>query len=234
MCAASLSSLRVQSAGGVLRSAPVARQRATLMEIHPEHPEPHRIQQAVAKLIDARVIVYPTDTIYGLGADISSRAAIERIYALRKLDPKKPLSLVCGSLSEASRYAVIENECYRVMRKVLPGPYTFILRATREAPKVGDLKRRAVGVRIPEHPVALALTQALGRPLVSASAIRDDAEVTVSDPVHLADHYGSEGVALVLDAGQLAGTPSTIIDWTEDRPVILRRGAGDASLIEEE
>lgn len=206
----------------------MARQRATLMAVHPEHPEPHRIQQAVNKLLDARVIVYPTDSIYGLGADIASRTAIDHIYQLRKLDWKKPLSLVCASLSEASRYAVIDNDCFRMMKRVLPGPYTFILRATREAPRTGEHRRRTVGIRLPSHPVARALVEALGRPLLSASAILDEPRA-VSDPIDLADYYTSEGVALVLDAGQLVGTPSSIIDWTEGHPVVIRHGAGDVS-----
>jgi tRNA threonylcarbamoyl adenosine modification protein (Sua5/YciO/YrdC/YwlC family) len=202
------------------------------MAINPQHPEPHRIQQAMDKLAAGRVIVYPTDTIYGIGADIVDKAAIARIYALRRLDEKKPLSLVCASLSEASRYAVIDDDCHRVMRRLLPGPYTFILRATKDAPKMGDKKRRTVGIRIPESPVALALVGKLGRPLLSASAIVEGSLMTVSDPVELADAYGSEGVALVLDAGQLSGVPSSIIDWTEETPVIVRQGAGDVTSFE--
>jgi tRNA threonylcarbamoyl adenosine modification protein (Sua5/YciO/YrdC/YwlC family) len=207
----------------------VPKQRAQLFSIHPQHPEPHRIREAVAKLLDAKIVVYPTDTIYGIGADLESKAAIDRIYALRKLDHRKPLSLVCGSISDASRYAVIEDDCHRAMRRLLPGPYTFVLRATKEGPKMGDKSRRTVGIRIPNNPVALELVRALGRPLISASAIIEGAELETSDPVELADHYGSEAVAMVLDAGPLAGTPSSIVDWTEDTPVILRAGAGDVS-----
>src|SRR5689334_3935662 len=124
----------------------VAQKRASMLPIRLEHPEPRKIGQAVDRLADGGVIVYPTDTIYGLGADVSSKAAIERIYALRRLDARKPLALVCGSLSQASRYAVLEDDCFRVMRRLLPGPYTFVLRATREAPRTGDAKRRAVGI----------------------------------------------------------------------------------------
>lgn len=212
----------------------VARQRTTLLQINPDHPEPHRIQQAVSRLSDGKVIVYPTDTIYGLGADIAQRSAIDRIYALRKLDAKKPLSLVVGSLSEASRYAVIDNDCYRVMKRALPGPFTFILRATREAPRMGESKRRTVGIRMPSHPVALALVRALGRPLLSASAIIDERSEDISDPLALADHYGTGGdVSVVIDAGTLLGTPSSVIDWTEDSPQIVRRGAGDLSIFED-
>jgi tRNA threonylcarbamoyl adenosine modification protein (Sua5/YciO/YrdC/YwlC family) len=203
------------------------------LQIHAEHPEPRKIQQAKAKIEEGRVIIYPTDTIYGLGADVEDRLAIDRIYALRKLDKKKPLSIVCASLSQASRYAIMENETFRVMKRLLPGPYTFILPATREAPKMGDTKRRAVGIRFPEHPVALALIESLGRPLLSTSAFIDDGEgePVLSSPSELADHYG-DGVALVLDAGPLEGTPSSVIDWTGEDPVVVRAGAGDVSSFE--
>jgi tRNA threonylcarbamoyl adenosine modification protein (Sua5/YciO/YrdC/YwlC family) len=223
--------------------------RAPLLAIDPAHPEPRRIQQAVEKLRAGWVVLYPTDTLYGLAGDPEARESIDRIYQLRGLDRKKPLSLVSESLSEASRYAIIDDDCYRVMRKVLPGPYTFILRATKDVPRTGDQKRRLVGIRIPRHPVATALVRALGHPLISASAI-DDGEsggkpprrsasrvdlgpaTGASDPVHLAERYGSDLVGLVLDAGILEGTPSSVIDWSEDAPVLLRRGAGDVSFLE--
>lgn len=210
----------------------MARGRAPLLEISSEHPEPQRVRQAVQRLRDEEVIVYPTDTIYGLAADFESRAGIERLYALRKLDPKKPLSLVCSSLSQVSQYAIIHNECYRFMRRALPGPYTFILAASPNVPRTGDKKRRAVGIRVPESKVALAIIEALGHPVWNTSAIfDDDSPDDVSDPKRLAERYG-DGVGLVLDAGILDGTPSSVVDWTDDAPVILRRGAGDVSDLE--
>ncbi len=202
----------------------MARARAQLLEINPEHPEPHRIKQAVARLEAGKVVIYPTDTIYGFGADMAQHAGVDRLYALRKLDPKKPLSLICATLSEISRYALVENECFRFMKRVLPGPYTFILRATRDAPRMGQAKRRTVGIRIPANPVAMALVDALGRPLLSTSAVLDDGP---SDPVRLAEELAnSPDVALVLDAGILSGTPSTVIDWSDEQPLVIRAGAG--------
>lgn len=206
----------------------LAKPRVTLLEINPEHPEPHRVRQAVARLEAGKVIIYPTDTLYGLGADINQHAAVDRLYALRRLDPKKPLSLVCSSLSQVSQYATFDNACFRFMKRVLPGPYTFILRATREAPRMGQSKRRAVGIRIPNHPVGLALVETLGRPILSTSALLEEG-ADVSDPVQLADQYAGTEVALVLDGGLLGGTPSTIIDWTEAEPVVVRQGAGDVT-----
>lgn len=170
------------------------------------------------------MIGYPTDTVYGFAADISHRQAIDRLYGLRKLDPKKPLSLVCSDLSEVSRYAVVSDECFRFMKRVLPGPFTFVLRATREAPRLGQSKRRAVGIRIPAHPVARALVAGLGRPLVSTGIPLEDSPV--SDPIELAERYVGRDVAMFLDGGISPGDLSTVIDWTEEEPVILRQGAG--------
>jgi tRNA threonylcarbamoyl adenosine modification protein (Sua5/YciO/YrdC/YwlC family) len=210
----------------------VARARVTLLEVNSEFPEPHRIRQAIARLESGKVIIYPTDTMYGLAADMAQHAAVERLYALRRLDPKKPLSLICASLAQMRQYAAYSNECFRFMKRVLPGPYTFILSATREAPRMGQSKRRTVGVRMPAHPVAQALVEALGRPLLSTSAM-PDGENAFSDPVSLADQYGASGeVALVLDAGILGGTPSTVIDWSEEQPVVIRRGAGPVDDLE--
>ena len=209
----------------------MARTTAPRIEVHPKNPEPRKIQQAVAALREGKVIVYPTDTIYGLGADLEQKRAIDQIYSLRQLDPKKPLSLICGSLSEASRFAVIPDECFRTMKRLLPGPYTFILPATRAAPKTGMQQRRTVGIRIPDHPVALALSAAMGLPMISASAMLETGEEATSDPTDLAEQYG-HAVGLVLDAGILFGTPSSVIDWTGSAPVILRRGAGDLSAFE--
>jgi tRNA threonylcarbamoyl adenosine modification protein (Sua5/YciO/YrdC/YwlC family) len=206
----------------------VSKPRTTLLTIHPEHPEPHRIGQAVAHLEAGRVIVYPTDTLYGLAADLDNRGAIERLYSMRRLDPNKPLSLICQDLSQVARYAIMQDECYRFMKRVLPGPYTLILKATREAPRMGQNRRRAVGIRVPASPVAQALVAALGRPILSTSAAGLD-EAAVSDPVELARIYGARDVALVLDAGMLFGTPSTVVDWSQDGPELVRQGAGDVS-----
>lgn len=206
----------------------LAKPRTTLLSIHPEHPEPHRIGQAVAHLEAGRVIVYPTDTLYGLAADIENRTAIERLYSLRRLDPNKPLSLICRDLSQVAHYAIMSDECYRFMKRALPGPYTFILKATREAPRMGQNRRRAVGIRVPASPVAQALVEALGRPVLSTSAAGLD-EAAVNDPVELAGLYGPRDVALILDAGLLFGTPSTVVDWSQDEPELVRQGAGDVA-----
>lgn len=204
-----------------------------MLEVHPEHPEPHRIGQAVAHLEAGRLIVYPTDTLYGLAADIDNRAAIDRLYSLRRLNPNKPLSLICSDISDVAKYAIMDDECFRFMKRALPGPYTFILRATRAAPRMGQNRRRAVGVRVPAHPVARALVEQLGRPLLSTSAAPPEDE-SVSDPIELARIYGGRDVAVVLDAGLAFGTPSSVVDWSGDAPEVVRVGAGDVDeLIDE-
>ena len=215
----------------VHKRATVARNRVQLLEINPTYPEPHRIRQAAARLESGQNVVYPTDTIYGLAAAIEHRPAVERLYRLRKLDRSKPLSLVCSDLSVVSRYAVVDNECFRTMKRVLPGPYTFILRATREAPRLGQSKRRTVGIRVPAHPVAQALVEALGQPLLSTSGLGDPGD-EVSDPVRLAEAYAGTEVNLVLDAGLLRGIPSTVVDWSGDAPEVIREGAGDVDALQ--
>lgn len=177
----------------------------------------------MARLESGSNVIFPTDTIYGLAAAVDQRAAVERLYRLRKLDRTKPLSLVCAGLGDVARFAVVDNECFRTMKRVLPGPYTFILRATKEAPRLGQSKRKTVGIRVPDHPVAQALVAALGSPLLSTSSLGGDG---LSDPVELAEAYAGTEVSLVLDAGILKGNPSTIVDWSGDEPEVVREGAG--------
>jgi len=208
----------------------VARQRVTRLEINAAHPEPHRIRQAVAHLQAGQPIIYPTDTLYGLAADLERTAAVQKLYSLRRLDPKKPLSLICSSLEEVGKYAVFSNDAFRFMRRHLPGPFTLILKATREAPRMGQSKRRTVGVRIPDHPVTQELVRALGRPMLSTSV--EEETDRVQDPVEYAERFGAHEVALILDAGILEGRSSTIIDWSEPEPELVRRGAGETDLFD--
>lgn len=202
----------------------MARAHPTLLEVSSAHPEPRRIGQAVAHLQAGRVVVYPTDTLYALAADSENRGAIDRLYQLRRLGPNKPLSLICSDLSQVGQYAKMSDECHRFMRRVLPGPYTFILSATKKAPRMGQDKRRAVGIRVPGHPVARALVDALGRPLLSTSTRPPDGEV--GDPREIAGRFSTRDVALVLDSGLAATDPSTVIDWSGDAPEVVREGAG--------
>ena len=198
--------------------------RSHLVAVSVDHPEPRRIQKAVEHLEAGRVVGYPTDTLYALAGDPDSHSATQRLYGLRGLPAKKPLSLICGSFAQISKYTVLDDDCFRFMKRVLPGPYTFILRASKAAPHLGnDNKRKTVGVRFPEAPVALALVEALGRPLLSTSATGPE---ETSDPRQVVAQFGGHEVPVVLDAGLMPGTPSTVIDWSDDEPEVIREGAG--------
>ena len=208
----------------MLRNAVKSKARSHLVAVSVDHPEPRKVRQAAEHIAAGRVVGYPTDTLYALAADPASHPGTARLYGLRNLPTKKPLSLICGSLSQVSEYTLLGDDCFRFMKRVLPGPYTFILRASKAAPRLGDSKRKTVGVRIPEAPVARALVEALGRPLLSTSATEPG---EVSDPRHVIELFGGHDVPVVLDAGLLPGTPSTVIDWSDDTPEVIRAGAGE-------
>jgi tRNA threonylcarbamoyl adenosine modification protein (Sua5/YciO/YrdC/YwlC family) len=143
---------------------------AVRLKINSENPQARHIQRAAQVLSQGGIVVYPTDTAYGLGCDIYAKRAIERIYLLKQMERKRPMSFVCADLSDISRYAAIDNLQYRILRHHLPGPYTFILPATKEVPKIFTSRARTVGVRVPKHPVSMALVSALGHPIVSTTA----------------------------------------------------------------
>jgi tRNA threonylcarbamoyl adenosine modification protein (Sua5/YciO/YrdC/YwlC family) len=203
---------------------------AVLIEIAPEHPQPHRIARAVSVLRKPGVIVYPTDTIYGLGCDLLSKPAIERIYALKGRPRQHPLSFICADISQASTYAQISNQAFRLMNRVLPGPYTFILPATGLVPKIMLTRRHTAGIRIPACPVALALVQALGNPIISTSYTLDYGDV-VGQPWLIEETLG-RSVDAVVDGGELGTEPSTVVDLTGPVPEIVRAGKGDTSIFE--
>lgn len=189
-----------------------------------DHPHRRLLQHAARILADGGLIVYPTDTIYGLGADLFNKGAMERIFRLKKASRHKLLSFVCPDLAAAAEWAYVPTSAYRILRRVTPGPYTFVLRASKEAPKILLQKRTTVGVRIPDSPVALGLARELGRPLLSTSVPQGEDDF-YTDPLAIAETFRHD-VDLVLDAGPLANLPSTIIDLSGPQPALLRRGAG--------
>ncbi|HSN81098.1 MAG TPA: L-threonylcarbamoyladenylate synthase [Polyangiales bacterium] len=197
------------------------------IEIHPTHPQPRRIRQAVEILRRGGVIVYPTGTVYGLGCDIHQKKAVERIYQIRHLKKDHPLSFMCPDLSNIARYAHVDDFAYRIMKRLVPGPYTFVLRATREVPKLLVRKQKTVGIRVPDDPVALALLHELGSPIVSTSATFDGEALNDPDELHARFHH----VDAFVDAGWGGIEPSTIIDLTGDEAVVLREGAGPVDVI---
>ncbi len=200
-----------------------------LLSIHSEHPEPRKIRRAVELLEAGEIIAYPTDTVYGLGCDLFNKKAVERLYQIKGLNRDQKLAFVCRDLSDAAKYAVMHDHVYRVLRELVPGPYVFILEATREVPKIVHLPRKTIGVRVPNHPVPLALVQELGRPIISSTAARHGAEA-YPDPREIDIEF--RGLALVLDAGPGGTTPTSVIDLTGPEPVVVREGAGDVSVFQ--
>lgn len=197
------------------------------IEIHPTHPQMRRVRQVTEVLRRGGVVVYPTGTVYGLGCDIHQKRAVERIYQIRQLKKDHPLSFVCPDLSNISRHAYVDDFAYRIMKRLIPGPYTFVLRATREVPKILLRKQKTVGIRVPEHPVALALLEELGSPIVSTSAMVGD-EV-LNDPDEL--HARFAHVDAFVDAGWGGLEPSTVIDLTGNEALVLREGAGPIDML---
>jgi tRNA threonylcarbamoyl adenosine modification protein (Sua5/YciO/YrdC/YwlC family) len=194
-----------------------------LLEIMPDTPEPRKVRQAVELLEAGEVIAYPTDTVYGLGCDITNRKAIDRLYAIKGMDRKHELAFICPDLADIAKYAVVEKQHYRVLRHYLPGPYCFILTATKEVPKLLQSKRKTVGIRIPGHEVIRAIARELGRPIISTTAQRTGEEPHV-DPHEIDEAF--KGLAMVLDAGGGGVVPTTVIDLTQSPAEIIREGAG--------
>lgn len=197
-----------------------------LLEINPYHPEPRKIRQAVDALEAGEVIAYPTDTVYGLGCDLFNKKAVEHLYRIKGMDKGQKLAFVCQDLSDVSRYAVMHDRVYRVMKEFLPGPYCFILESTREVPKIVHWPRKTVGIRVPDNAVAQALCRELGRPIISSTAARHGTAPN-PDPAEIDKMF--PGVALTLDAGPGGTVATTIVDLTSEEPKIIREGAGEAA-----
>jgi tRNA threonylcarbamoyl adenosine modification protein (Sua5/YciO/YrdC/YwlC family) len=198
-----------------------------LLKIHPENPQPRLIRQVVESLQKGGIIIYPTDTVYGLGCDILQQKAVERICRIKKVDPKKAqLSFVCSDLSHLSEFArPIANPVYRILKDYLPGPYTFILPASKMVPKILQSKKDTIGLRIPSNNIAMAIVRELGRPILSASLPGELVE-DYTDPEVMFENFRNE-VDYVIDGGIGGVTPSTIIDFTGDEPLLVREGLGD-------
>jgi tRNA threonylcarbamoyl adenosine modification protein (Sua5/YciO/YrdC/YwlC family) len=195
-----------------------------LLAINPTHPEPRKIQRAVQVLNAGGIIAYPTDTVYGLGCDIANKQAIDRLYQLKGMPKDHRLAFICPDLSDISKYAVVENPTYRVLKRFLPGPYTFVLLATREVPKMLLNKQKTVGIRVPNHAIAIAIVRELGRPLISTTACRPGQDPLV-DPWEIDQEFN--GLDLVIDAGEAGGSiPTTVVDLSMGSAVIVREGAG--------
>ena len=195
-----------------------------LLEINAEHPEPRKVRRAVDALNAGEVIGYPTDTVYGLGCDIANKKAADRLYQIKAMDRAHPLAFICPDLSEIARYAVVDNQVYRVLRRFLPGPYCFILEATKEVPRLLQTKRKTIGIRVPKHAVITAVVRELGRPVISTTARRSGSDQPHIDAREIDDDF--KGLGLVIDSGAGGLVPTTVVDLTVSPPVIIREGAG--------
>jgi tRNA threonylcarbamoyl adenosine modification protein (Sua5/YciO/YrdC/YwlC family) len=197
--------------------------------IHPDNPNPRLIRQAAEVLRSGGVIVYPTDSCYALGCHLDDKQAVTRIRQIRKLDEHHNMTLMCRDLSEISRYALVDNQKFRVLKNNTPGSYTFILEATKEVPKrLQHPKRSTIGIRIPDHPVALALLEELGEPMSSCTLFLPEEEGPLNDAEHIRDVL-EKRVDLVIDGGAVGMDFTTVVDLTGDVPVLRRRGKGDVS-----
>lgn len=201
-----------------------------LLKINPDNPQERQINIAVDLIRQGGIVAYPTDTYYGIGCDIMNKKAIEKVYAIKQRDKTKPFSFICPDLKDISQYAKVSNFAYRNMKRLLPGPYTFILSGSKLVPKMMLTKRRTAGIRVPNNNIALALVSQLGNPILSTSASFPKAGL-FEDPSLLHDFLGSN-IDAVIDGGPVPGKPSSVISLIDDIPEIIRHGAGDIDIFE--
>ncbi len=207
---------------------------ATIYEVHPLTPQKDRIEKIKKALKGGAVMLYPTDTVYAIGCDLNSKSAIERVRQIKQLSNDKPLTFLCSSLSNITEYAVVSDEAYRIIKRLIPGPYTFLLPATKLVPRlVMNPKRKATGIRVPSHPLCFTLVEALGNPIISTSAhitTDDESEAPAkTENIGKAELFDclSKLVDIIVDDGSDPGYQiSTILDLTESEPIVVRRGLG--------
>ena len=199
-----------------------------LLEINPINPQQRLIDRVVEILRHGGVIAYPTDTSYGIGCDILNKKAIERVYLIKQRPKNKPFSFLCSDLKNISHYAKVTNYAYKTMRRMLPGPYTFILEGSNEVPKMMLTKRRTAGIRVPNNPICMALINSLGNPIISTTASVGDEEV-LNEPWLIDTHFGKQ-LDMVIDGGPVPGEPSSVVSLINDEPQVLREGVGDVDI----
>jgi len=192
-----------------------------LLSINPDNPQKRLIDRVIQELEDGGVIIYPTDTFYGIGCDLFNKKAIQKIYQIKRRPLKKPFSFVCSDLKNISLYAQVSNFAYRIMKRALPGPYTFILEGTKLVPKLMLTNRRSIGIRVPENKICLGIVKGLGRPIVSTS-------VQLAEPSLIHDTY-SPLLDLVIDGGVISYEPSTVVSLIDDNLEVIRKGKGDVN-----
>ena len=201
-----------------------------LLNINQYNPQHRLIMKVVDILKNGGIVVYPTDTYYGIGCDIMNKRAIERIYQLKQRNKSKPFSFICSDLKNISRYAKVSNYAYKTMRRLLPGPYTFILEGSKLVPKIMLTKRKTAGIRVPDNRICLNLVKELGNPVISTSATRPDGTI-FHDASLIHDYFGKQ-VDAVIDGSIVPGSPSSVILLINDIPEVIRKGLGDVSIFE--
>jgi tRNA threonylcarbamoyl adenosine modification protein (Sua5/YciO/YrdC/YwlC family) len=195
-----------------------------ILSINPVNPQDRLLKQAVEVLSRGGLIAYPTDTTYGIGCDIEQVKAIERIYQLKSKSRKDTLSFICADLSHLADYAIVSNSCYRQMKRLLPGPYTFVLKATKLPPRALHTRQKTVGIRVPDHPIPLRLVELLGRPIVNTTAnISGQAPLMCAEEIQ---EVLGHGVDLIIDGGPIEGSLSTVVAFEDDQLSVLREGKG--------
>ena len=203
-----------------------------IIKLNPHNPQPRLIRKLADTLKEGGVIAYPTDTIYGLGCDLYQKDAIRRIHHLKRHTKNKRLSIICADLKDISNYAYVPDYAYRIMRTLIPGPYTFILEATKLVPKIMLTNQKTVGIRVPDNTIPLALVRELGHPIITTSVTKPD-ESLYNEPEEIDQMFG-KAIDLVIDGGTIMAAHSSIIDLTDQYPQVLRSGKGDVSFITEE
>ena len=204
---------------------------ATLIEIHPTDPQPRRVQTIVDIIRDGGLVAYPTDSSYAFGCHIGDKRAINRIHRIRETSKRHNFTLVCRDLSEISTYARVDNWAYRLIRSLTPGPYTFVLPATREVPKrLQNPRQRTIGLRVPDHPLVHAVLDALGEPIMSSTLTLPGDELPLTDPADIEERIGQQ-IDAIIDAGATGIEPTSVLDLTSGEIKVLRAGRGDVSAL---
>ncbi|MFH2219411.1 MAG: L-threonylcarbamoyladenylate synthase [Pseudomonadota bacterium] len=201
-----------------------------IIKINPSNPQERLVLKVVDALKKGEIISYPTDTHYGIGCDIMNKKAIERIYQLKQRGKNKPFSFICSDLKNISDYAKVSNYAYKTMKRLLPGPYTFVLEGSKLVPKIMLTKRKTAGIRVPDNAICLSLVEKLQNPIITTSATLPDGSI-LYDPSLIHDFFYPR-IDIVVDGGPVTGEPSSVISLIDDVPEIIRKGKGDVSLFE--
>jgi tRNA threonylcarbamoyl adenosine modification protein (Sua5/YciO/YrdC/YwlC family) len=201
-----------------------------IFKINSVNPQERLMTKVVDVLKRGGIITYPTDTYYGIGCDIMNKKAIEKIYQLKQRNKTKPFSFICSGLKNISDYAKVSNYAYKTMKRLLPGPYTFVLEGSKLVPKIMLTKRKTAGIRVPDNIICLALVEALGNPIITTSATRPDGTIFY-DPSLIHDFFHPR-IDIVIDGGPVSGHPSSVVSLINDFPEIIREGLGDVSVFE--